>query len=79
MTDGELTKAAAKILRLNKSILWVMRHEITNHPNGQALNESLQQNGVGYDTDVASIAHDHLLHPDQWYIDIDGRSRFIRG
>ncbi len=65
MTDGKLVKAMARVYRLNEQIRDLM-YEASNHPNGQALIWELQENGLGYTVDCASIAYGHLVHPERW-------------
>ena len=66
MTDGELVRVMARIYRLTDQITDLMNEDVLNHLNGEALRGELQDNGLGYRWDCASITHSHLAHPERW-------------
>ena len=78
MTDSELVRVVARIDRLIAEADRLMRDVIIEHPNGEDLQESMYDNGMGHTWACGSIAHPHLLRPEKWEL-VHGRLRYLKG
>ena len=75
MTDGDLIGVMVRLQKHCDEIIYILNEEIVNHENGEALCGELHDNGLGYNWDLADIAHSHLRHPERWRC-LDGVLRF---
>jgi len=68
MTDGELIKLIRQISHWIDHTVELM-DRLSEHSNGNALREALQENGLEYSVDCLGVAHDHLQVPGRWEYD----------